>query len=281
MAGSSSKAAIVVDGLGTVQKAKTLEKKEPTPVTYDYQRQAGPDRRDPRFLGEGPCGQNHDAGFREGKNRWTLWKLCVKCGLRLQYVPVVGAAGNQGTPDPEQVRTVLQLLKTVKVWDNMASRDFRGMFEMVKVGKHIGLSPEKLLEALNAIKIELDKGYDGKEDKKVDRAPVVEVRLDDQGRVQEWTPTSPAAVVFENVEAEKMAKLERENAEMKQQLELLQRQMAAMALQQKGPPQKAPRRKHEGDDKDMKVDLTGEEEWELAGSGKAKPSAAAAAARRQ
>ena len=82
----------------------------------DYAREKGPDESDPRFLGKGPCGEEHSSRHTRG-NRYGLWEECDRCGLRLRYVPAVGAPGcNRKQYLPKDVTTALKRLWPEGIW---------------------------------------------------------------------------------------------------------------------------------------------------------------------
>jgi hypothetical protein len=78
-------------------QAKAAAKKASWEARWDWDRQEGPDLRDPRVSGP-PCMGNHapapmGRGSKSGCNAHGLWTGCGKCSLRLSYTPAVGAKG--------------------------------------------------------------------------------------------------------------------------------------------------------------------------------------------
>ena len=83
-----------------------------------YQMDAGqdqPDPRDPRTQHQGPCGampqQAHLEAARYSANQHAVWKRCMRCGLRMEYHPAVGATGSRraAEPTPDLVMRALTL----------------------------------------------------------------------------------------------------------------------------------------------------------------------------
>ena len=103
----------------------------------DYAREKGPDESDPRFLGKGPCGEEHST-HRTCGNRHGQWEECNRCGLGLRYMPAAGAPGcNRKQYLPKDVTTALQRLRSEGIWENMELEDMRAMLEIVTAEKKI------------------------------------------------------------------------------------------------------------------------------------------------
>ena len=103
----------------------------------DYAREKGPDESDPRFLGKGTCGKEHNTRWTSG-NRHGMWEECSRCGLRLRYVPASGAPGcNRKQYLPKDVTTALQRLRSEGLWENMEHEDLRAMLDIVTAEKKI------------------------------------------------------------------------------------------------------------------------------------------------
>ena len=88
-----------------------------------------PDQRDPRILGEGPCGQMHEAKPKYEQNQWGVWLICRTCAVRLHYAPKKAAPQNTISlgPTPEVVRAVIANLTP---GDQIDYNRFRGMIKI-------------------------------------------------------------------------------------------------------------------------------------------------------
>ena len=53
---------------------------------FDMSRVEGPDKADPRAVGEGWCIGEHTAGPWQ-MNQWACWRKCTVCALRMAYAP--------------------------------------------------------------------------------------------------------------------------------------------------------------------------------------------------
>ena len=82
---------------------------------FRWNEAVGPDDRDPRQIGEGPCGTIHQPEQKYRSNKYCAWLLCKTCSLRLQYVPAVGAPAAYVSlgPTPSTVSRVLRRLEDV------------------------------------------------------------------------------------------------------------------------------------------------------------------------
>ena len=76
---------------------------------FDWDNMLASDPRDPRSLGEGPCGLGHSPERKYRTNRWCAWLTCSRCALRLTYAPAKDAPTNSIAmgPTPETVRKAL------------------------------------------------------------------------------------------------------------------------------------------------------------------------------
>jgi hypothetical protein len=133
---------IHVDGLGRIPpEVRGMAARKPESV-LDMRRMQGPDARDPRFLGEGPCGRHHKS-YRQGSNAWGEWKFCSKCGLRFLYVPYEHAPGNSTEVlEPELVQRALLVMRKYDVWEDMTSTVMRRVVDILKKNKNLDLSSD-------------------------------------------------------------------------------------------------------------------------------------------
>ena len=97
---------------------------------FDWLNMLEADRRDPRTLGEGPCGRRHLAEQKFRTNRWCAWLTCSRCALRLTYAPAKDAPTNSIAmgPTPETVRKAL-----AELGDSPTANTMRGL-----IRKHQG-----------------------------------------------------------------------------------------------------------------------------------------------
>jgi hypothetical protein len=169
---------IYVEGLGRilpeVQGSGTKAKK-PQSVP-DLDRAQGPDKGDPRYLGEGPCGQDHGR-YRQCGNMWGQWKFCTKCGLRVMYVPYRNAPGEcTEVLKPELVRRALEVLRTCGIWENMTSGSMRCVVDFLKRHKDLDLPRETWLLLLLS-KVEGTKKKGGSQESGQGRPPRAVVKM--------------------------------------------------------------------------------------------------------
>jgi hypothetical protein len=114
------------EGLEAGRKEATTAKSK---YKLDHSRKMGPDDRDPRHLGEGPCQTHRPKGF---KNHWGEWQDCVRCAVRLVYIPYEHASAQYTKTDNEgNVRTALQELKAAGTWKDMNHMQMRNKIKEV------------------------------------------------------------------------------------------------------------------------------------------------------
>ena len=110
------------------------EKAKPKKYVLDHDRAMPMDPRDPRSLGEGPCGVEHRQ--RVGKNQRGQWAGCRVCGLRLQYIPYKHEPAQfTKTDNPENVREALAELRSQGVWQSMQHSDMNSKLKEVSARK--------------------------------------------------------------------------------------------------------------------------------------------------
>ena len=82
---------------------------------FRWNEAVGPDDRDPRQIGRGPCGTVHTPEKKYRSNKYRAWLLCQTCSLRLQYVPAAGAPAAYVSlgPTPSVVTRALNRLEGV------------------------------------------------------------------------------------------------------------------------------------------------------------------------
>ena len=129
-AGSSS--APAQTGSGKARGKGTRQKKEKVTDTYelDPTRTIDMDPRDPRALGEGPCGTEH-FGKQTG-NQWARWTDCAKCCLRIEYIPYKHSPSmNTRTENPKDVRDALHELGAAQIWENMEAKQMQAKIKEI------------------------------------------------------------------------------------------------------------------------------------------------------
>ena len=110
------------------------EKAKPKKYVLDHDRAMPMDPRDPRSLGEGPCGVEHRQ--RVGKNQRGQWAGCRGCGLRLQYIPYKHEPAQfTKTDNPENVREALAELRSQGVWQSMQHLDMNSKLKEASARK--------------------------------------------------------------------------------------------------------------------------------------------------
>ena len=118
---------------------KKKEKKKPL-STKDQQSALGPDVRDPRYLGAGPCGTEH-LQFYQGANKWGIWHHCSRCDLRLQYFTRSGAPGGATkTHLPARVNEAIQLLKDAEMLEKATHKEMRAAIKIAEQAQHLSLA---------------------------------------------------------------------------------------------------------------------------------------------
>ena len=87
-----------------------------------------PNGEDPRTMGDGPCGMDHEPTTRFQSNRYACWKKCSKCGLRLEYHSSKTATGHfrAAGPAPDLVRRALHLGRDLE-YEDWSSKVFDGL----------------------------------------------------------------------------------------------------------------------------------------------------------
>ena len=99
----------------------------------DWERAQRTDPRDPRWLGEAPCGLQHEAEQKYRSNAHMIWSLCRVCSLRLMSAPMKDApAAHHQTPLAEDVRTALKLARDRGMWDTLNGPAMRGLIKEVQ-----------------------------------------------------------------------------------------------------------------------------------------------------
>ena len=133
-AGSSSAAAQPTSGKG--RGKGTRQKKEKVTDTYelDQTRTIDMDPRDPRALGEGPCGLEH-TGKQTG-NQWARWTECSRCCLRLEYTPYKHSpTTSTRTENPKDVRDAMRELSEAHIWENMEAKQMQQKIKEIQARK--------------------------------------------------------------------------------------------------------------------------------------------------
>ena len=94
----------------------------------DTSRHQGPDERDPRWQGLGPCGREHKPEPKWCSNAWAMWSNCEKCALCLEKVPFKSAPASSWSngPTAATVAAALKELEEDKKWNACTASMFRG-----------------------------------------------------------------------------------------------------------------------------------------------------------
>ena len=99
----------------------------------DWPRRQAADPRDPRWLGEGPCGHRHRAEKKWRSNSYMIWSVCQTCALRLEAVPMKNApAAHHQTALASTVTTALSLARERDLWSHMTGHMMRGLIKEVQ-----------------------------------------------------------------------------------------------------------------------------------------------------
>ena len=132
-AGQSSSPAPTSGGKGS-GKTKTTKAKVTDGYQLDPARMLKVDTRDPRAMGEGPCGTDHTA--KETGNQWARWTDCSRCCLRMEYIPYTHAPGcSTRTENPKDIRDALKELWEAEIWDNMEAKQMQAKLKEIKSRK--------------------------------------------------------------------------------------------------------------------------------------------------
>lgn len=118
-------------------RAKATPKKK---TTFDHNREAGPDKRDPRASETcWPCLGSHKPGPL-ANNRYGQWQECAVCALRLKYVPEVNSSGQTTHVDlPQNVVEALNRLRC-DGWEpqELEGKQVKAMIKIVSSEKVVG-----------------------------------------------------------------------------------------------------------------------------------------------
>ena len=92
------------------------------------------DTRDPRAMGEGPCGTDHTP--KETGNQWARWTDCSRCCLRMEYIPYTHApATGTRTENPKDIRDALKELWEAEIWDDMEAKQMQAKIKEITARK--------------------------------------------------------------------------------------------------------------------------------------------------
>ena len=92
------------------------------------------DTRDPRAMGEGPCGTDHTP--KETGNQWARWTDCSRCCLRMEYIPYTHApAQSTRTENPKDIRDALKELWEAEIWDDMEAKQMQAKIKEITARK--------------------------------------------------------------------------------------------------------------------------------------------------
>ena len=128
-AGQSSSPAPTSGGKAS-GKTKTKKVKVTDGYQLDPARLLSVDTRDPRAMGEGPCGTDHTP--KETGNQWARWTDCSRCCLRMEYIPYTHApAQSTRTENPKDIRDALKELWEAQIWDNMEAKQMQAKIKEI------------------------------------------------------------------------------------------------------------------------------------------------------
>jgi hypothetical protein len=100
----------------------------------DQERMISVDTRDPRAMGEGPCGTDHTP--KETGNQWARWTDCSRCCLRMEYIPYTHApAQSTRTENPKDIRDALKELWEAGIWDDMEAKQMQAKIKEITARK--------------------------------------------------------------------------------------------------------------------------------------------------
>ena len=114
----------------------TQPKKEKVTDNYelDLARVVEMDPRDPRAMGEGPCGTEHTA--KKKGNQWARWTECSRCCLRMDYTPYIHSpATSARTENPKNVRDALRELWGAQIWQDMEAKHMQAKIKEIAARK--------------------------------------------------------------------------------------------------------------------------------------------------
>ena len=127
--------------LGTMTK-KEKSKKAAAPLNEAAK--VGPDSRDPRYKGSGPCGALHKE-FVTGGNQWGTWKHCAKCDLRMEYVPRANTPANSTQCfNPASVESAFEFAKAAGLWETMDHKTMKALIKISQQLRHVPGTPVPL-----------------------------------------------------------------------------------------------------------------------------------------
>ena len=115
-------------------KTKTKKVKVTDGYQLDPARLLSVDTRDPRAMGEGPCGTDHTP--KETGNQWARWTDCSRCCLRMEYIPYTHApAQSTRTENPKDIRDSLNELWEAQIWDDMEAKQMQAKIKEITARK--------------------------------------------------------------------------------------------------------------------------------------------------
>ena len=133
-AGTSSAPAQPSPGKGRGKGTRPKKKKVTDSYELDLARIAEMDPRDPRAMGEGPCGTEHTA--KQKGNQWARWTECSRCCLRLDYTPYIHSpATSARTENPKNVRDALRELWGAQIWQDMEAKHMQAKIKEIAARK--------------------------------------------------------------------------------------------------------------------------------------------------
>ena len=138
---------------------------------WDWDRQAGPDLRDPRNAGP-PCEGTHSPapmgrGSPSGCNAHGLWVTCSRCSMRLSYTPAIGAKATYRASPP----LAADVKATLKEKGSNAAPS-----ELTTQSISVDAAERSLLQRLERVQAEKKEIRKKQEEKK----PVETIEIEDQ-----------------------------------------------------------------------------------------------------
>ena len=122
-----------VQKMGRYWKQKKKEAHNRFMASLDWEKEEGPDPRDPRYMGW-PCNGSHEVPENPMGNAHCAWKTCTKCAIRWQYVPRKGSTGKyrQASPLPEYVNIAIAKMQTMMTAEECDYKDMEHIIEKVQ-----------------------------------------------------------------------------------------------------------------------------------------------------
>ena len=125
-------------------KTKAAAKAEAFQAKLDWSREEGPDPRDPRTLGQGPCGKEHGSPRTIWRNQYGEYQDCPKCALRMKSIPNKDSSATRHRNDTSgNVRQALKLIRDADQWENCTEKIFKAAMATACAGRVLNTSTAK------------------------------------------------------------------------------------------------------------------------------------------